>query len=303
MKRIGVIANCRKPDAAAVVRNLEGKSRKLGMTLVTCDRSADLLDAPQRVTPAQFEGSIDVLMALGGDGTMLAAVRRLHDCTVPVLGVNLGSLGFMTSVPEDEVERALRCWTKAATPPRTGPWPRAGFSRRRPPPENRSLNDMVVGWGDSSRVITLTVLIDDVKVTAYECDGLIVSTPTGSTGHPLSAGGPILHPETPAFVISVICPHTLSTRPLVVPDDGVLTVQVERPPRHCSSPSTARKRARAGGGPDRGRPPSGQRPVHSPARLQLLLGAAPEARLARLGADGADGCRSVKPGWRARATS
>ncbi|MBU0677389.1 MAG: NAD(+)/NADH kinase [Verrucomicrobia bacterium] len=84
----------------------------------------------------------------------------------------------------------------------------------------------MIGWGSSSRVLTLGLSINDEIVTSYICDGLMISTPTGSTGHSLSAGGPILHPQTPAFIINVICPHTLSTRPLVVPDDSTITIHV-----------------------------------------------------------------------------
>jgi NAD+ kinase len=95
----------------------------------------------------------------------------------------------------------------------------------------RALNDVVIGWGASSRVITLSLAIDGEQVTSYLCDGLIVSTPTGSTGHSLSAGGPILQPETRAFVVSLVCPHALSHRPLVVPDASVLEVTVSGSPK------------------------------------------------------------------------
>jgi NAD+ kinase len=95
----------------------------------------------------------------------------------------------------------------------------------------RALNDVVLAWGASSRLATLTLAIDGEVVTTYACDGLVVSTPTGSTGHSLSAGGPILHPETPAFVVSVICPHALSHRPLVIPDHAVMTVELTACPK------------------------------------------------------------------------
>ncbi len=93
---------------------------------------------------------------------------------------------------------------------------------------HRALNDVVIGWGESSRVVHLRLRIDGEDVGHYVCDGLIVSTPTGSTGHSLSGGGPIVHPEAPVFVINPICPHTLSHRPMVVPDGSLIEVRIER---------------------------------------------------------------------------
>jgi len=232
LNRIGVIANCNKPHAPAVLQSIASRSRDLGLTLVTCDRTADLLPDAQRVPVDTFPTEIDVLMALGGDGTMLAAVRALQDCSVPVVGVNLGSLGFLTSVPEDEAERALEVLAEGSYTSSTRSLADCEVHRNGECiGTHRCLNDMVIGWGESSRVITLSLLIDEVNVTEYVCDGLIVSTPTGSTGHQLSTGGPILHPEASTFVVSVICPHTLSTRPLVIPDDSLICMHVSDSPK------------------------------------------------------------------------
>ncbi len=227
MKRIGVIANRKKPDADAVMRRIAAKADQLGLTLITCDATSEMLPRAEQSEPDVFASKIDVLLACGGDGTMLSAVRMLGDVQVPVMGVNLGSLGFMTSVTEPEAEHALEVLVsgKARASNRTLAVCRVTRNGGAPA-EYRALNDIVVGWGESSRVVTLTVTIDETEVTSYVCDGLILSTPTGSTGHSLSAGGPILHPETPAFVLNVICPHTLSTRPLVVPDKANIAVTV-----------------------------------------------------------------------------
>ena len=227
MKRIGVLANCCKPDAPAVLSRVAEKAAALGMKLYTCDATGDLLSRAMRVSPAIFTRQIDVLMALGGDGTVLRAVRTLGGSDKPVLGVNLGSLGFLTSVTEANLDRALDALRKDTftTSIRSIAECRL-FRGKRQIGRYHGLNDVVVGWGISSRVNTLSVSVDDEPVAAYVCDGLIVSTPTGSTGHSLSAGGPILHPASPCFVISVICPHTLSTRPLVVSDKSRITVRI-----------------------------------------------------------------------------
>lgn len=227
MKKVGVLANCHKPEALAILSRLAEKAAALGMKLYTCDATGDHLPGAIRVSPAVFTRQIDVLMALGGDGTVLRAVRTLGGSDKPVLGVNLGSLGFLTSITEGNLARALEVLHKGTftTSIRSIAECRL-FRGKRQMAGYRGLNDVVVGWGISSRVNTLSVSVDGEPVATYVCDGLIVSTPTGSTGHSLSAGGPILHPASPCFVISVICPHTLSTRPLVVSDQSRITVRI-----------------------------------------------------------------------------
>jgi NAD+ kinase len=219
MKRLGVIANCTKPRSAAVLCRLAERAAALGLDLVAVGPEAALLGCRAAASfEAMFDGA-EAVMALGGDGTMLRAVRQLDGRDIPVVGVNIGGLGFLTSVAEDEMDTALRCLARdevvlQATAVAECVVRRADGRTS----THRALNDVVVSRGPSGRVITLRVTVDGQHVTSYVCDGLIVATPAGSTGHSLSAGGPILMPETPAFVISLICPHTLSSRPLVVPD-------------------------------------------------------------------------------------
>lgn len=227
MKHLGVIANTSKPRAAAVLERLAGLARSLDLTLATTAETAALLPGASVIADGDGFGAVDAVLALGGDGTMLAAVRRLHGQNKPLIGVNIGSLGFMTSVSEQDMERALCCLrdetyrvsersvAQCVVHPVDGA-----------PEQYGALNDVVVSSGASSRVVRLEVSAGASLVTTYVCDGLIVSTPTGSTGHSLSAGGPIMLPDTHAFVISVICPHTLSSRPLVVPDQTVIRVRV-----------------------------------------------------------------------------
>lgn len=233
MKRIGIIANIGKPDAASVLRALSETADALQLDLVVCDETARYLPGASHVPSTSFGGAIEALIALGGDGTMLHAVRSIDGADIPVLGVNLGSLGFMTHVTEEAVGSAVedlaagrysvskrsrldgRVWREGLEV--------AAFA---------ALNDLVIGWGASSRALTLALAIESEEIGQYLCDGLIVSTPTGSTGHSLSAGGPIVHPEAPVFTINVICPHTLSARPLVLPDRQTLWVEVLEVPDH-----------------------------------------------------------------------
>jgi NAD+ kinase len=227
MKTIGVIANCRKPHSAEMLGRLVSIAREHQLNIVSCDESPDLNPAIRRVEQDELGKEIDLLVALGGDGTVLRSIRLLNDSETPVLGVNIGSLGFMTSVPERELESALESV-------REGNYSisiRAIIACRLVRNEKiigeyQALNDIAIGWGLSSRVVTLGLSINWEDVASFVCDGLILSTPTGSTGHSLSAGGPIIHPESNTFVINPICPHTLSNRPLVVPDSCEVAVKV-----------------------------------------------------------------------------
>jgi len=228
MKRLGVIANCSKPDAPAVLKKLSQKAGRLGLELVADKASIRLLKRGSKSVKFGKFDDVDAVMALGGDGTMLRAVRMLDGLDVPVIGLNLGALGFLTSVVEGELDRALKCLVSGRYETSVRAMVEAVVEHNGGNvAKNRALNDVVISSGPSNRVIVLGLAIDGDKVTSYVCDGLIVSTPTGSTGHSLSSGGPILSPETEAFVISLICPHTLSSRPLVVPDKSEIVVSVE----------------------------------------------------------------------------
>ncbi len=229
MKKLGVWANCRKPEAGRVLKRLTEKAAALGMELITCGETAALLPGARLVSTASLAAEIDVLLTLGGDGTVLRAVRVLDGSDKPVLGVNLGSLGFLTSVPLEELESALDALHEENFTMSIRSMVECSAHRR----DKRlgiyhALNDVVLGWGDSPRISTLELSVDGEMLSSYACDGLIVSTPTGSTGHSLAAGGPILHPGSPCFVISAICPHTLSNRPLVISDQSTISISVIR---------------------------------------------------------------------------
>ncbi|MBN1557164.1 MAG: NAD(+)/NADH kinase [Lentisphaerae bacterium] len=222
MKRIGVVAHPGKPRAGETLRRLAARAGELGLHLTADAGTAGLLDGALQT--GSFEDA-DLIVALGGDGTMLRVAREQAGLGKPILGVNLGKLGFLTAVDEHELDRALDCVVRDNLRISVRAMLEvAAHSGDRALGRWRALNDAVIGSGTSSRVATLDLCLDGGAVTSYVCDGLIVSTPLGSTGHSLSAGGPILVPETEAFVVSLICPHTLSSRPLVVPDSSRLTV-------------------------------------------------------------------------------
>jgi NAD+ kinase len=227
MKTIGVIANCGKRESRDVLKRLAAKASALGLTTISCGDTARYLPGCRTVNAARLGSRIDALIALGGDGTLLHAAHLLGKTDVPILGVNLGALGFLTSITVGELEEALDHLargkfklskrTTATVVARRGARKLGSFC---------ALNDIVVGWGRSSRIITVDAEVDGDRIASYRCDGLILSTPTGSTGHSLSAGGPIVHPESSVLLMNVICPHTLSARPLVLPDRAKLALTI-----------------------------------------------------------------------------
>jgi NAD+ kinase len=232
MKRIGIIANCSKPAAESALKELGRAAERLGLELFTTAEAHPFIPQAEPVEAGEIAGRIDVLMALGGDGTVIGASKLLHAQSVPMIGVNLGSLGFMTSVAQERVSEALDALARDqfTISTRTTLDCQVQRNGNQPLEQHIALNDVVLGWGTSARVVGLNLAVNGEPVTEYICDGLIVSTPTGSTGHSLSAGGPILHPETKAFVVNAICPHTLSARPMVLPDDRTLTISIDHVP-------------------------------------------------------------------------
>jgi len=175
---------------------------------------------------------VDMIIVLGGDGTLLSAARLVADAhnDVPIFGVNLGSLGFMAEVSLEELydNLAKAIAGKLETEDRimlTASVLREGKSVAR----YRVLNDAVINKGALARMMELRVLVDDRHLTTLRADGLIVSTPTGSTAYSLAAGGPIIHPTIHCFVVTPICPHTLSNRPIALPDNVVVSVCLTSP--------------------------------------------------------------------------
>ena len=227
---IGIFANLAKPAAESTLADLARAARELGVALVACDReTARLAPGARLVSPARFGKAVDLLLSLGGDGTVLRSVFALGGAEAPILGINLGNLGFLTSVPDTQAVPALRALAAGAY--QTAEYPLLEARLLRGPRRRRiicarALNDIVMGWGTSPRATMIEVEVDRQPVASYVCDGLIVATPIGSTGHALSAGGPILHRETPAIVLEPICPHTLSNRPVVLPNNRLVSLRV-----------------------------------------------------------------------------
>ncbi len=228
MKKAGVIANPKRPHAADIFERLARKAGELGIELFADKRTSDYLPSATVLEFDQFAKTVDVLLALGGDGTVLFCSKLLAGENIPILGINLGSLGFLTGVGEDRLESALDALAAGVVEPgvrtvadctvlRAGQ--RAG--------SYRILNDAVIGFGNSSNIVTLELAVDGEPIASFSCDGIVITTPTGSTGHSLSAGGPIIHPCADVFGVSVICPHTLSNRPIILPDRSLVEITIQ----------------------------------------------------------------------------
>jgi len=218
--RVGIVA---KPDAArahGVILQLLPWLTTRGHCVVLEKETADLV--PSAVTDAagraELPGQVDLLIILGGDGTLLSMARAVGDLGVPLLGVNLGGLGFLTATTLDEMFPALEAYFGGHMAIEERMLLAARIMRKgQPLGEYAALNDIVITKSAMSRIIDLSVSVEGRYATAYRADGLIISTPTGSTAYSLSAGGPILFPTMDAVVLTPICSHTLTNRPIVVP--------------------------------------------------------------------------------------
>lgn len=226
---LGVIANFAKRGAPAVLTRVAMAAKRYGITLHADVPTVAALGAGVECPPECLGQTCDIVLVLGGDGSMLHASRVLGDHGLPLAGINTGTLGFMTCAAVDRLEEVLESLTKGDYQVDERRMLAADIqSGTTPSVTKHALNDVVVARGESGRVVSLELSVDGQAVTTYLCDGLIVATPTGSTAYSLSAGGPIVSTATPAVVVSVICPHTLTSRPLVLPDTSTIEIRVSR---------------------------------------------------------------------------
>lgn len=226
-RQVGLLANPGKRHCARLVRDAAAELETLGCTVwgdpVTAGWSGGR--AREAADLAALVGRVEVLLVLGGDGTMLRVAREVAGRAVPLLGVNLGTLGFLTEVTPRNLRPAIRQLVAGGFRPEK----RALLAAVPTPGSARpvlALNDFVLHRGEAPRLIELEVTVDGELLTRYRCDGLIVGSPTGSTAYSLAAGGAIVSPDAEVMTLTPICPHTLSIRPLVIRLDAVVTVRL-----------------------------------------------------------------------------
>lgn len=218
IKRVGVVANPEKADAAGTLREVVSVLRGRGLTVGADAATQRLgeLDLEPRGSITALAASTDLIVALGGDGTMLRVARNAATARTPILGINLGTLGFLTTCTAQEFGSTLdlalsgRCLVEARSLIQAQR--SAAVSRR----TELALNDFVISRGPTPRLIELAVSVDGEELTRYRGDGLIISSPTGSTAYSLAAGGAVVSPQAEVFALTPICPHTLSNRSVII---------------------------------------------------------------------------------------
>jgi NAD+ kinase len=225
---VGVIGNPRYAGLAAILPGMAARAEGLGLALLSEPALEPYWPAhPPPIGPAP----LDALITMGGDGTLLRGARLLRGAQVPVLGVNLGRVGFLTAATRDQACEALErlATGKYVTERRRTLQAAIVASRGEPTPLPPALNDVVIHKGGVARLIRLNVQVNGEDVGNYSADGLVIATPTGSTAYSLSAGGPIIVPDVEALVITPVCAHTLAVRPLVLRADAHISVGAIRP--------------------------------------------------------------------------
>lgn len=229
MKTIGLIVNYKKTQAVEAVKHVASLAAGMGFAVLSEAKAAALCPTIRECAVGAFaQQGAEAVVVLGGDGTMLDASHHLVGQHLPMMGLNIGSLGYLTSVEEHQFGEALQQLRED----RYGVSRRSALAVRIQRREGScvslpdALNDVVANHGTSAHAVELELLLDEKSVANFVCDGIIVATPTGSTAYSLSAGGPILLPDTQALTIGMICPHALTSRPLVVRDTMRIAVRV-----------------------------------------------------------------------------
>jgi NAD+ kinase len=217
IKRVGLIGNADKPDCAGILHKAARLIQRAGRKVL---HNADT---------AALAREADLLLVFGGDGTMLHVAREIAGSTTPMLGINIGGLGFLTAVPSDGLARALNHIWKGEFQYESRVLLEASGSCNGRPIHENALNDIVVGRGAVSRLIGLDVSVNGEWITCYRCDGLIVSSPTGSTAYSLAAGGAVIFPTADVLALVPICPHTMSNRPLILPLASTICIKAISP--------------------------------------------------------------------------
>jgi NAD+ kinase len=222
---IGLVAHAGKTGACDLVRKLRDEFAANGLPLCIEASTAALIGEESALTSREVAAQSDLLLVLGGDGTILQLHHDIQDQLQPVFGINLGSLGFLTCASSKDWKDAVRTvldetYTLTNRSRLSVEVERGGevIARR------SGLNDAVISRGSLSRLIRLETRVNGEDLTNYNADGLIISTPTGSTAYSLAAGGPLLMPDSGVFVVTPICPHVLTNRSVIVPDDSIIEV-------------------------------------------------------------------------------
>lgn len=228
IKYVGLIINIYKKQPIALAREIIQWLEKRAIKVYLPSEESSALDLPSELSNDEIRTKVDCLLVLGGDGTLLRAARFSAGFNTPLLGINLGRVGFLTEVEVNEIYHYLEKLIQGSYTLEKRSMLHAVVKR-----ENKvihecfALNDIVINKGCFTRLITLSVFLEDEYIASYTGDGIIISSPTGSTAYSLSAGGPLVHPKLKVNIITPISPHSLYCRPAVIPPEDIIKVKVE----------------------------------------------------------------------------
>ena len=228
IKRVGLIANPDKGNCRPAVQKAAAMIVEAGRVVMSDKATADLagLKTTGSAGVRQLTQQADLILVFGGDGTMLRVAREVAGSPTPILGINVGGLGFLTAASSDLLPKALACvWSGEFIVEQRSLIEASGKTQHQTVQQS-ALNDFVISRGTVPRLIELEVSVDDAVLTHYRCDGLIVSSPTGSTAYSLAAGGAIVSPNADVFALTPICPHTLSNRSVILNLNSIVRVRV-----------------------------------------------------------------------------
>ena len=227
LHNVAIFAKMHDPRCQGVADELVSWLEQRGCQALVDEHLARHIGKLDGLSHEEIREQAELVVVLGGDGTLISVARLFSGKTVPIVGINLGSLGFLTEITLEELyPRLEKCLEGAPRVSERMMLEVAVFRDGKEVERCQVLNDMVINKGALARIVDLETRVNRHFLTTYKADGLIVSTPTGSTGYSMSAGGPIIHPLMSCIVITPICPHTLTNRPIVVPDDSVISITV-----------------------------------------------------------------------------
>ncbi|HEY2680355.1 MAG TPA: NAD(+)/NADH kinase [Candidatus Udaeobacter sp.] len=229
-KTIGLIAHTGKRGIAELINSIAEEFQRFSISVVFEKETARVSGKQPGYPIAELGAMTDLLVVAGGDGSILRVIGQLGETIKPIFGINVGSLGFLTCVSSSNYREAVECIAKD----------RINFSHRallevrvllgdKRTNKMLALNDAVLSRGELSRLVMLRTRVNGEPLTEFNADGLVVATPTGSTAYSLSAGGPILDPESGVFVITPICPHVLTNRSIIVADKSIIEIEASHP--------------------------------------------------------------------------
>jgi NAD+ kinase len=225
--RIGIIGRTHKKETFEITRQLSDWLEKRSVKVYVEKELGTQIDHPNSIPQTELPELVDMVLVFGGDGTFLRVSRLICNYGIPILGVNVGGLGFLTEITIDELYPMMEIVLSGKFEVEKREMLFATINRKTERIGNYVvLNDVVINKGAVARIIDLAIYINDYHVTTFKADGIILSTPTGSTAYSLSAGGPIVYPTLPLTIITPICPHTLTDRPLVVSNETTIRVKV-----------------------------------------------------------------------------